>query len=226
MDNFSPVMAIAPERSALIVVDVQRYFVRRDYPYGKWIAQFNEAAAQDYFDRVESTVLPNIQRLQEAFRTLQAQVVYTEFGSIAQDGRDMPGWARQHNDQARSVVGSAVYPPFSDASCRVDDSVAPQAGELVVQKSTSGPVNSTKLDHTLRSLGIDTVVVTGLVTDVCVAQTAREFGDRDFQSLVVEDACATLGETHHRAALETIAITFGRVLSTAQVLALLESHAA
>jgi nicotinamidase-related amidase len=221
MEGFSPVGPIAPERSALVVVDVQRYFVRRDYPFGKWIAQFGEEAAQAYFDRVESTVLPNIQRLQAAFRRRLAQVAYTEFGSLTQDGRDMPGWARQHNDHARSVVGSAVYPPFSDASCRVDDSVAPQPGELVVQKSTSGPVNSTKLDYTLHRLGIDTVVVTGLVTDVCVAQTAREFGDRDFRSLVVEDACATLDETHHCAALETIALTFGRVLSSAEVVALL-----
>ena len=225
MENFSPVEAIIPVRSALIVVDMQRYFVKRDYPYGKWLFQFDEPSAKSYFERVESTVVPNIQHLLERFRTLNTQVVYTEFGSLAEDGRDMPAWARHHNDHARSVVGSAVYPPFSDSSCRVDDALAPRAGELVVQKSTSGPVNSTKLDHTLRSLDIDTVVVTGVVTDVCVAQTARELGDRNFQSVVVEDACATLDEVRHRATLETIALTFGRVLSTAEVLALVESPA-
>jgi nicotinamidase-related amidase len=138
----------------------------------------------------------------------------------------MPGWARRNNELAERVLGSSVYPPFDHPSCRVDESVAPQTGEIVIQKSTSGPVNSTKLDQTLRVLGIDTVVVAGLVTDVCVAQTTREFGDRDFDAIVVEDACTTLGEDLHRAALETIGRSFGTVLSTDQVLALLQRDTA
>jgi len=75
-------------------------------------------------------------------------------------------------------------------------------------------------------LGIETVVVAGLVTDVCVAQTTREFGDRDFNAIVVEDACTTLGEDLHRAALETIGRSFGTVLSTEQVLDLLQRDTA
>jgi nicotinamidase-related amidase len=71
----------------------------------------------------------------------------------------------------------------------------------------------------LRVLGIDTVIVAGLVTDVCVAQTAREFGDRDFNAIVVEDGCVSTDDARHRAALETIAITFGFVASTEQLLA-------
>lgn len=205
---------------------MQRYFVSPDLPYGKWLSQFDAAAAQYYFDRVGSTVIPNIRRLLESFRGSHAQVVYTEFGSVSGDGRDMPGWARRHNDLAREIVGGAVYPPFSDASCRVDDAVSPQPGELVVEKTTSGPVNSTKLDHTLRSLGIDTVVVAGVVTDVCVAQTTREFGDRDFNAIVVEDACATLDASRHQATLATIGLTFGAVLTTEQVVGRLGPPAA
>jgi biuret amidohydrolase len=209
---------IEPARSALLVIDMQRYFVNPNLPYGKWLSQFDAAAARYYFDRVRSAVIPNIQRLLEGFRGSRAQVVYTEFGSVSSDGRDMPGWARRHNQLGREFVGSAVYPPFSDTSCRVDDAVSPQPDELVVQKTTSGPVNSTKLDYTLRSLGIDTVVVAGVVTDVCVAQTTREFGDRDFNAIVIEDACATLDAARHEATLATIGLTFGAVLTTEQVL--------
>jgi nicotinamidase-related amidase len=72
-------------------------------------------------------------------------------------------------------------------------------------------------------IGIDTVVVTGVVTNVCVAQTAREFADRDFEAIVVEDACAAGNETYHKIALETISNTFGTVVSTDMALQLLQA---
>ena len=217
----SPFDRLDRQRTALLVIDMQRYFVRPEYPFGKWIQQVDPAGSSAYFERVKNVVVPSIRRLQERFRSLGAQIAYTEFGSLRQDGRDMPGWARRHNALGQRVFGSAVYPPFDHPSCRVDESVAPEAGESVFQKSTSGPVNSTKLDQMLRVLGVDTVVVTGVVTDVCVAQTTREFGDRDFNAIVVADACATLDEDIHRATLDTIGRTFGAVLSTDQVLEIL-----
>lgn len=219
----SPFGRLDPQRTALLVIDMQRYFVRPEYPFGKWIQEVDPAGSSAYFARVKDVVVPSIQRLQERFRSIGAQIAYTEFGSLRQDGRDMAGWARRHNALGQAILGSPVYPPFDHPSCRVDESVAPQSGEAVVQKSTSGPVNSTKLDQMLRVLGVDTVVVTGVVTDVCVAQTTREFGDRDFNAIVVEDACATLDEDIHRATLETIGRTFGTVLSAKQVLDLLSA---
>jgi nicotinamidase-related amidase len=197
------------------VIDVQRYFVHPEYPFGKWVAGIIPGGIDAYYQRVRDLVIPNIQRLLEGARQRGLFIVFTEVGSLRPDGADLPGWMRRHI----AMSGAAVYPPFSDPSCRVDDSVAPRPGELILQKTTSGPLNSTKLDQTLRVLGIDTVIVTGVVTDVCVAQTAREFGDRDFNAIVVEDACASTDDTRHKAALETIAITFGFVESTEQILA-------
>jgi biuret amidohydrolase len=206
---------LAPDHTALLVIDVQRYFVHPEYPFGKWVAGITPGGIDAYYQRVRDLVIPNIQRLLEGARQRGLFIVFTEAGSLRPDGADLPGWMRRHI----AMSGAAVYPPFSDPSCRVDDSVAPRPGELILQKTTSGPLNSTKLDQTLRVLGIDTVIVTGVVTDVCVAQTAREFGDRDFNAIVVEDACASTDDTRHKAALETIAFTFGFVESTEQVLA-------
>jgi nicotinamidase-related amidase len=202
-------------RTALIVVDVQRYFVHPEYPFGRWVASSTPGGIDAYYQRVRDLVVPNIQRLLEGARQRGLFIVFTEVGSLRPDGSDLPGWMRRHV----AMSGAAVYPPFSDPSCRVDDSVAPRSGELILQKTTSGPLNSTKLDQTLRVLGIDTLIVTGVVTDVCVAQTAREFGDRDFNVIVVEDDCASTDDARHKAALETIAFTFGFVESTEQVLA-------
>jgi nicotinamidase-related amidase len=207
--------ALAAARTALIVVDLQRYFVHPEYPFGKWVSGMVPGGIDSYFRRVRDFVTPNVQRLLERARQRGLFIVFTEAGSIRPDGADLPGWMRRHI----AMSGATVYPPFSDPSCRVDDSVAPRPGELIVQKTTSGPPNSTKLDQTLRVLGIDTVIVTGVVTDVCVAQTAREFGDRDFNAIVIEDACASTDDALHKAALETIAMTFGFVESTEHALA-------
>jgi nicotinamidase-related amidase len=207
--------SLASDHTALLVIDVQRYFVHPEYPFGKWVASVTPGGIDAYYQRVRDLVIPNIKRLLDGARQRGIFTVFTEVGSLRPDGADLPGWMRRHI----ALSGAAVYPPFSDPSCRVDDSVAPHPGELILQKTTSGPLNSTKLDQTLRVLGIDTVIVTGVVTDVCVAQTAREFGDRDFNAIVVEDACASTDDARHDAALETIANTFGFVQSTAQVLA-------
>lgn len=214
----APIGKLDPRRTALLVIDLQRYFVHPDHPFGRLIATITPEGSNYYLKRVDELVIPNTQRLLQAFRARGAQVVFTEFGSAFPDGRDMAGWARRGNDLGRETIGSPIYPTFDDDSCRVDDSVAPEPGDLVVQKTTSGPLNSTHLDNTLRVLGIDTVVVVGVVTDVCVAQTTREFGDRDFDAIIVADACAAFDEQRHDATLATIADTFGFVASTDQVL--------
>ena len=203
---------------------MQKYFTEPDHPFGRMMVQFDPDGIKSYLNRVEQLVIPNIQRLQKQFRSLGACIAYTEFGSMQKDGTDMAIWARRHNEFGQAMVESAVYPPFSDPSCRVDDRVGVKDGELVFQKNTSGPANSTKMDHTLRVLGISSVIVTGVVTDVCVAQTTRELGDRDFNALVVEDACATMDDVMHKAALDTIGFTFGTVVSSEQALALMQNQ--
>jgi len=215
---------IDPASTALLVIDMQRYFVRPDCALGRFLGQMDPQETKRYIRQVRDVVVPNIAKLLEAFRAQGATVAFTEFGSHSADGHDMPLWARNHNALGREVVGEPVYPPFEDASCRVDESLEPLPTELVVRKNTSGPCNSTKLDHILRVSGIDTVVVAGVATDVCVAQTTREFGDRDFRAIVIEDAAATpISDQTHTSALETIGRTFGEVTTTDTVIGLLGS---
>lgn len=212
-------IVLLPSRTALMVIDMQRYFVQTDYPWGKAVAKFFPDDAPDYFMRLKSVVVPNCKRLQNAFRTARTSIIYTAFGSVRNDGLDMPRWARKINVLGRESIGQALFPPFKDPSCQVDDSLAPAPDELVLTKSSSGPLNSTKLDQMLRTLGIDTLVVTGVVTEICVTQTAREFADRDFKVVVVEDACASMNKKHHEAALQIFSNCFGEVATTAEVIA-------
>jgi len=211
-------LEIDPRRAALVVVDMQRYFVHADYPFAQTLEKLVPGIGEGYFRRVGEHVVPNVQKLLAAARAQGMKVVYTAFGCCRPDGSDMVGWAQEFNHVARAMGGPAMWPATDDPSWQIDDAVAPQPGELVVNKTSSGPLNSTKLDETLREMGVDTLIVCGLTTDVCVTQTARETGDRSFRVIVAEDACTTLSEEQHRATLLAFNMVFGRVRKTADIL--------
>jgi nicotinamidase-related amidase len=200
--------------SALIVVDVQRYFARPDYAFGEVLDRLVPGLAAGYFDRVQNTVLGNIARLQAAFRAQGQPVIFVGAGCYLPDGRDLPEWLRDFDELARSVIGRRVCPIVTDPSWQIDDSVAPLPGEIVLNKTSSGPLNSTKLDQTLHNLGVNSLVVCGLTTAVCVTQTARELADRSFRVSVANDACTEMSVEMHDAALLAFGYVFGRVHST------------
>jgi hypothetical protein len=133
------------------------------------------------------------------------------------DGRDLPEWMRDFDQLGLTLLGRRVCPPVNDPSWQIDDSVAPLPGEMVLNKTSSGPLNSTKLDQTLHNLGVNSLVVCGLTTAVCVTQTARETADRGFRVMVAEDACTEMSVEMHQAALLTFSYVFGRVRRTEEI---------
>jgi biuret amidohydrolase len=215
--------SIEPRETALLVIDVQRYFVSPYYPFAQVFEKLVPGSTDEYFTRVNRTVVPNINRLLEFFRSQGLPIVYTATGT-SMEGRDLPLWLKEFDRLGLAVLGKRVWPQVDDPSWQIDDSVAPQQGELVINKTSSGPLNSTRLDQTLRNIGVTSLVVTGLTTDVCVTQTARETADRGFQVIIADDACTTLSEQMHRSALEIFNLAFGRVRKTDEVIGLLSSE--
>jgi nicotinamidase-related amidase len=78
----------------------------------------------------------------------------------------------------------------------------PLETEMVLEKRRFGAFFKTDLDQTLRTLAVDTVVVTGIATHVCVLMTAMEALSHDFRSIIIEDCCAAHKKEVHRAALD------------------------
>ena len=214
-------IAIEPARTALLIIDVQRYFARPDYPFAQVIGKLMPGATDGYFNRVRSRVLPNIEQLQHYFRSHHLPVVFCGAGSYLLDGQDLPEWLRGFDELGIQLLGCRVTPPVGTPSWQFEDRVAPLPGELVLNKTSSGPLASTKLDQILHNMGINSLVVCGLTTAVCVTQTARETADRGFRVIVVEDACTEMSEEMHRAALFAFSYVFGRVRTTADVVKLL-----
>lgn len=117
--------------------------------------------------------------------------------------------------------GNALRPGFE-----------PQGSEPLVSKSVNAAFIGTDLDLRLRRLGVQQVVLFGLVTDMCVSTTARAAANLGYRTVVVGDACATFAlpdaggrliaaEQIHRAHLATLRAEFARVVDTRDVLAAL-----
>jgi nicotinamidase-related amidase len=103
----------------------------------------------------------------------------------------------------------------------------PQAGEPVIDKPGKGAFYQTDLELLLKNRGIETLLVCGVTTEVCVNTTVREANDRGFRCIVLSDCCASYFPEFHDWGLKMIAAQggiFGSVSASAPAIAAL-SHA-
>jgi nicotinamidase-related amidase len=102
--------------------------------------------------------------------------------------------------------------------------LSPLPDEPVIDKPGKGAFYQTDLDLMLRNRGIETLLVAGVTTEVCVHTTVREANDRGYRCLVLSDACASYFPEFHEVGLRMIAAQggiFGWVATTGDVLAAL-----
>ena len=79
----------------------------------------------------------------------------------------------------------------------------PLLEELVLDKNSLNPFNSTGLGQFLKSMGLENLVITGVLTNAAVESTARTGGDRGYNVMVAEDACAAYNQAEHEAAFKS-----------------------
>lgn len=219
--NESPIQ-LDPQRTALIVVDMQRYFTQPSFPFTEVFNTLSPGASSGYLSRVRAVVIPSIQKLLACFRHLGSPIVFTAVGTEVGEGRDLPCWLRAFDDVGLATLGTRVWPPIDDPSWQIDEALKPQPGEPVLSKFSAGTFATTGLEQRLRNQGIESVVVAGVTSDVCVTTTAREAADRSFRTIMVSDGCTTLSEQMHQTSLETFNIAFGWVRTAEEVVTLLQ----
>ncbi|MGG8406536.1 cysteine hydrolase family protein, partial [Streptomyces sp. 12297] len=103
----------------------------------------------------------------------------------------------------------AEQPPGSDLA----DGLA-RPGDVVIVKRTIGAFQATGLDEALRSRGVDTVVMAGLVTNMGVESTARVASDHGYEVEFVEDAMSGFAADEHAFAVQRVFPRFGAVRNT------------
>jgi nicotinamidase-related amidase len=219
--NAAP-LTLDPGTTALVVVDMQEYFLNPASPFSQACEHIVPGVLGHFQERGRGVVEPSLRRLLDFFRANGLRVVYTTVASELPDGGDLMPIFRQRNAASRASVGEAAIPPRADAWARIVTALEPRPGELVVNKTTYGTFSSTGLDHALRSLGITTLVVGGVVTNVCVETTARDAADRGYDVVLLDDGCAAFSPEIHEATLLSFQGPFGRVRTVDEVLALLK----
>jgi nicotinamidase-related amidase len=105
----------------------------------------------------------------------------------------------------------------------VIDELRPLPGEVQVDKYGYNAFHRTRLTDMLEAHGVDTVLITGTVTQICVEDTARGAFHEGFKAAVVSDAVSSYAPELHRASLQTLAMKYGRVMSANDALSELEA---
>ena len=211
--------ALEGSTTALLVIDMQYHNAHPDYGVGRAMAAASPGYGAYFYGRLRTTVIPNICDLIDEWRRTGRRIVYVALGAEFDDLSDLAPTARERSRRRQEVTGVATLYPKSSFEYQILPEIAPRTGELVVNKTTLGAFSSTTLEQTLRNLGIRNLVVTGVVTSVCVESTARDAVDRGFATVLVSDACAAWDQESQEATLRSFRRYFGRVATTSDVFA-------
>jgi nicotinamidase-related amidase len=186
-------MELDPAKTAVVVVDMVNWQVPKDVPEGAYWNQY-------YVDRCADLVVPNHQRLLPAARAAGLKIVFLRVGASEPDYSDGIRFFRE---------GFRMYGARTDqAECEVIPELAPEPGDVTLAKRGSGGYTTSDLDACLRGLGVDTVLYTGVATNVCVLLTASAGFDLDYKGYLVTDATGTFsGELQNAAELVMSSMT-------------------
>lgn len=203
--------ALRKKDTALLVIDMQYLDAARGHGIFADVVESGvpPEAEEYYFSQLEKLVIPNIRRLQEAFREEELEVIHTRIMSLTQDGRDRsPGHKR---------LNLLAAPGSKEAEFL--EEIGPQGDEIIINKTASGAFPSTNLHYVLNNLGVEALFVTGVYTNECVSSTVRDASDLGFMVTVVSDACTTVTPELHQFSVEVLRDRYARIMSTDEALA-------
>jgi ureidoacrylate peracid hydrolase len=178
--------------TALLFVDVQNYSAEGGARYAGLSPETIEARYGYFFREMRERVVPNMRSLQYACRNAGVEVMYTVIESLTLDGRDM----------GLDYKISGLFCPRGSRDARVLDAIAPTGDEIVIPKTSSSVFISTNINYVLGNLGVQHLIVSGLLTEQCIDSTVRDACDYGYLVTLVTDACAALSEQRHATSIE------------------------
>jgi nicotinamidase-related amidase len=184
------------ERTALVIIDMQRDFLE---PGGFGAALGNDVS------RLRAAVSPCREVLAGA-RAAGMLVIHTREGHRP-DLTDAPTLKVERGDPATRIGAPGPMGRIlirGEPGHDIIPELYPVAGEPVIDKPGKGAFYQTDLELMLRNRSIDTLLVCGVTTEVCVNTTVREANDRGFRCIVLADCCASYFPEFHEAGLAMI----------------------
>jgi biuret amidohydrolase len=194
-----PRNSMSLENAAVLVIDMQHDFIDEDAPIcckgGK-------------------EIVPHIQELTALARLRGLPVIFTK-ESHRRQKVDF-GLELEYGETEHCLEGST--------GVEIIDELCPRAEDYVLVKRRYSGFFATDLDMLLKGLKADTLVLTGVATDVCVRATAQDALQLDYRVLVPEECVAGTSRARHAAALDHISYVLGRVVPIAALLEQLREH--
>jgi len=145
-----------------------------------------ESPRNPYF-QTGRTIIPNLQRLLAEGRKKGFPIIFA-CDSFLEGDFIFGGKMKVHS--LRGTKGAEVI-----------DDLKPEPTDIILPKRRFSAFFKTDLDQTLHTLGVDTIVVTGITTEVCVLMTALEGLSHDFSAILLEDCSASRDNEFHQGCL-------------------------
>ena len=200
-----PPLTLVAATTAVIAIDFQRFFIDAEQPMGNIHAR---------------DILAQANRLHDAVRRAGGLVVFTQHSMGAVPTRDVSG--EYPAPAAAPRAGQELLP--GSASYDLHPALARAATDVSVVKYQSSPLHpraATGLEELLRARSIDTLIVSGLVTNGCCDCTARDAFQYGYKTIVASDATAAMSDDEHNAALLNLEIYYAYVASCDTLIAAL-----
>lgn len=190
---------LATTRSALVIVDVQNDYCHPEGALG--LTGCDVGGVRE--------MMPRLHRLLGAAREEGIPILFIQ--TFHEEATDSEAWvARSSGRSARVCRKGSWGAEFFE--------IAPRPEEIVVNKHRYSAFVNTRLDSILRTLKIETLLIAGVSTNVCVESTARDGFMLDYHIVLLEDACASYSREAHEMTLVNIQDYFGTVAGSGEVM--------
>ena len=200
-----------PAKTALVVVDMQNAFMLPGVAHA--------------LCPMAEKIVPNINRLAQAVRETGGSVVWIKT-TFKEDA--LQSWST-YFEMVSPQHGAKRVEALTAGSKghQLWDTLDVRAADLIVEKNRFSAfiAGSSDLADILRGRGLDTLLITGTVTNVCCESTARDAMMLNFKTIMVTDGNAAVTDADHNASLCAFYLTFGDIMSTDMLVALLERNA-
>jgi len=203
------VEALDGPKTALVVVDMQLYFMGEGQP-----SECPEARE----------IVPNVNRLAAATRRAGGKVIWIQthsgpeskdFWSVYYERMTPENGEKRVEGMSPGGSGFDIWP---DLEVKDEDLIVPKTRYSAFIPSPS------RLDAALKQHGIDTLLITGVSTCTCCESTARDAMMHNYRTMMISDGCAAPDDELHNATLNQFYLQFGDVQSTDEVIALLDRN--
>lgn len=197
-----------PRRTAHLIVDLQNGFMEPGAPVEVPVAR---------------EIIPHVNAISAAMRSCGGQNIFLR---MTVDAQSRTSWSNWFAYLQSEVDAEKIANAFSREAhyWRLWPQLEIADRDMTVDKTRFGAFvpGASGLHELLQERGIDTLIITGTLTNCCCESTARDAMQMNYKVIFVADATATLTDAAHNATLENMAMLFADVMTTAEVIAAIE----